>query len=294
MITLHSQQTLDRAAWNQMIDESVNYSLFGQSWLLDAGFGNWHALILDDYTAGLVLPIKKKWGISYAYNPLFIRECGVFSRKTMLPQVFQKFIDAIPRTLFSVDLFLNNTLYNPSFTQKVFQTLSLEQPVEVLRKNYNENTRRNIRKAEKQQLEIVYGTHASTVTTLFLKNKLPEIKELKPSDEIILRRMLQAAIDRNQGFTASVMKGEECLASAGFIYHKDTLLYFKGSVTDTGRQAGAMHFLMDQVFEKFATAFKVFDFGGSNQPEVARFYKGFGGTDNVYYRYQKNCFFKFH
>lgn len=290
MITLHSQQTLDRAAWDQMIDASVNHSMFGQSWLLDAACINWHALVLDDYTSGLVLPIKKKWGIRYAYNPLFIRECGVFSRNYLLPEVFQKFIDAIPRTLFSVDLFLNETSGSPAFTQRVFQTLSLQYPVNVLRKNYNENTRRNIRKAEKQELVLLYGTDALVVTTMFLKNKLPEIKELTPSDEMILRQMLQAAIDRNQGFTVSVMKGEECLASAGFMHFKDTLLYFKGSVTDIGRQVGAMHFLMDQVLEKYATKFKVFDFGGSNQPEVARFYKGFGGVDNVYYRYKRICF----
>jgi hypothetical protein len=290
MISLHSQQTLDRAAWDEMIEESHNYSLFGQSWLWDAACANWHALVLDDYMAGLVLPIKKKWGIQYAYNPLFIRECGVYSRKKISPEIIQKFINAIPRKLFSIDLFLNETSGNSTFTQRVFQTLSLQHPIETLRKNYNENTRRNIRKAEKDDVLLSYGTNAATVTFMFLKYKLPEIKELKSSDEIMLRQMLQTAINRNQGFTASVMKGDECLASAGFIHHKDTLLYFKGSVSDTGRQVGAMHFLMDQVLEKYATKFKVFDFGGSNQPEVARFYKGLGGIDNVYYRYHKNRF----
>lgn len=288
MIVLHTQQSVDRSAWDQMINESVNQSLFGQSWLLDIACNNWHALVLDNYAAGFVLPIKKKFGIRYAYNPLFIRECGVFSRNYLLPEVFEKFIKAIPRTLFSIDLFLNNTLGNGLFTPRVFQTLSLEQPIETLRKNYNENTRRNIRKAEKQQFELVYGTDASVVTTMFLKNKLSEIKELNSSDETMLREMLQAAIDRNQGFTALVLKGEEIMASAGFMIHKQTLLYFKGSVTDIGRKLGAMHFLMDQVLDKFATKFKVFDFGGSNQTNVARFYKGFGGEDNVYYRYKKN------
>lgn len=288
MIVLHTQQSVDRSAWDQMIDESVNQSLFGQSWLLDIACSNWHALVLDDYEAGFVLPIKKRFGIRYAYNPLFIRECGVFSRNYLLPEVFEKFIKAIPRTIFSIDLFLNKTLGNGLFTPRGFQTLSLEQPIETIRKNYNENTRRNIRKAENQQFELVYGTDASVVTTMFLKNKLSEIKELNSSDETTLREMLQAAIDRNQGFTALVLKGEEIMASAGFMFHKQTLLYFKGSVTDIGRKLGAMHFLMDQVLDRYATKFKVFDFGGSNQSNVARFYRGFGGEDNVYYRYKKN------
>lgn len=290
MITLHSQQTLDRAAWNQMIDDSVNQSMFGQSWLLDAACMNWHALVLDDYTAGLVLPIKKKWGIRYAFNPLFIRECGVFSRKPLLPEVFQQFVQAVPRSLFSVDLFLNETSGSTAFSQRVYQVLALDQPMAVIRKNYNENTRRNIRKAEKQHVMLTYGTDAAAVTTMFLENKLPEIKELKPTDEFMLRQMLQAAIDINQGFTVCAMKENECLASAGFIHFKDTLLYFKGSVTDAGRQTGAMHFLMDQVFEKFAGLYRIFDFGGSNQPEVARFYMGLGGIDKVYYRFKKSLF----
>jgi hypothetical protein len=288
MITLHSQQTLNREAWDRLIDEAVNDSLFGQSWLLDEACNGWYALVLNDYEAALVLPIKKKWGIKYAYNPLFIRECGVFSRIPLKPDVLQQFINAIPRRVYAVDLFINETTGDSNFTKRVYQTLQLNQPIEYLRKNYNENTRRNIRKAEKLGLDLIYGTNAAKVTSMFLKNKLPEIKELKPSDEIILRNMLQAAIDRNQGFTLSVLKDSECLASAGFIHHKDTLLYFKGSVTDAGRQAGAMHLLMDQVLEKYTSKFKIFDFGGSNQPEVARFYNGLGGTDRVYYRYRKN------
>ncbi len=290
MITLHSQQTLNRKAWDYLIDVAVQDSLFGQSWLLDVACNEWQALVLNDYEAALVLPIKNKWGIKYAYNPLFIRECGVFSRTPFNPEVLQQFINAIPRNIFSVDLFFNETTKSSSFTQRVYQTLSLNQPIEYLRKNYNENTRRNIRKAQKLGLDLIYGTNAAEITSMFLKNKLSEIKELKPSDEIILRNVLQAAIDRNQGFTLSVLKGGECLASAGFIHHKDTLLYFKGSVTHAGRQAGAMHLLMDQVLEKYTSKFKLFDFGGSNQPEVARFYKGFGGIDRVYYRYQKKLF----
>lgn len=287
MITLHSQQTINREAWDQLIDEAVSDSLFGQSWFLDEACNGWHALVLNDYEAALVLPIKKKWRIKYAFNPLFIRQCGVFSRIPLKPNVLQQFINAIPRNVFSVDLFLNETTGGSNFTQRVYQTLLLNQPIEYLRKNYNENTRRNIRKAEKLSLDLIYGTNAAEITSMFLKNKLPEIKELKPSDEIILRNMLQGAINRNQGFTLSVLKDGECLASAGFIHHKDTLLYFKGSVTDAGRQAGAMHLLMDQVLEKYTSKFKIFDFGGSNQPEVARFYKGLGGTDRVYYRYRK-------
>lgn len=290
MITLHTQQTLNREAWDRLIDDAVNDSLFGQSWLLDEACNGWHALVLNDYEAAVVLPIKKKWGIKYAYNPLFIRECGVFSRIPLTPDILQQFINSIPQNVFSVDLFFNETTSGSNFTQRVYQTLLLNQPIEYLRKNYNENTRRNIRKAEKLGLDLVYGSNAAEVTAMFLKYKLPEIKELNPSDEIILRNMLQVAIDRNQGFTALMMKGDECLASAGFMYHKNTLLYFKGSVTDAGRQAGAMHLLMDHVLEKYTSKFKVFDFGGSNQPEVARFYKGLGGTDRAYFRYRKKLF----
>ncbi|MCX7744343.1 MAG: GNAT family N-acetyltransferase [Flavobacteriales bacterium] len=292
MISLQSQQTLNRIAWDQLIDEALNDSLFGQSWLLDLACKNWQALVLNDYEAALVLPINKKWGIKYAYNPLFIRECGIFSRTPLKRDVLQQFIHAIPRAIFSVDLFLNDSAGSSLFSQRVYQTLVLNQPIEHLRKNYNENTRRNIRKAEKFNVELVFGTNAAEVTSMFLKNKLPEIKELKPADEVMLRQMLQAAIDRNQGFTALVIKEDECLASAGFIHHKDTLLFFKGSVTETGRKIGAMHFLMDQVLEKYTSKFNIFDFGGSNQPEVSRFYKGFGGIDQVYYRYRRNLFGK--
>ena len=55
-----------------------------------------------------------------------------------------------------------------------------------------------------------------------------------------------------------------------------------------GRENRAMFFIIDKFIEEHAQTHLTFDFDGSNDPNLARFYKGFGSTEIKYPRLEIN------
>jgi hypothetical protein len=55
-----------------------------------------------------------------------------------------------------------------------------------------------------------------------------------------------------------------------------------------GKDAGAMPYLIDQFLRRVAGQTMIFDFEGSNNNELARFYQGFGAQEINYYSLQLN------
>ena len=49
-----------------------------------------------------------------------------------------------------------------------------------------------------------------------------------------------------------------------------------------GKELGGMPFLIDEIIKENSPGFRILDFEGSNDPNLARFYKGFGAVKSVY------------
>ena len=64
---------------------------------------------------------------------------------------------------------------------------------------------------------------------------------------------------------------------------------FSGS-DDTAKETAAMTFLIDSVIKEFSPSQLVLDFEGSNDPDLARFYKGFGAKEIEYNSLEINRF----
>jgi hypothetical protein len=49
-------------------------------WHLDRTAVVWDALVWGDYEFVMPLPVRKKWGIQYVYQPLFCQQLGIFPK----------------------------------------------------------------------------------------------------------------------------------------------------------------------------------------------------------------------
>src|SRR5258708_15662853 len=74
------RQEIDIASWDACIQQSANRLLYGFHYYLDElTGGQWDALVLGDYQAGMPLTWRRKYGISYLAQPPFSQQKGIFS-----------------------------------------------------------------------------------------------------------------------------------------------------------------------------------------------------------------------
>src|SRR5215469_6589394 len=72
------RKEIDIAKWDACISLSPAGLLYSRSFFLDAiTGGNWDALVLDDYSAIMPLPKKKKFGFAYSYFPPLAGQLGI-------------------------------------------------------------------------------------------------------------------------------------------------------------------------------------------------------------------------
>ena len=78
-----------------------------------------------------------------------------------------------------------------------------------------------------------------------------------------------------------------CAGIVFFKSHKKAVWLFSGA-TPEARENGAMAMLVDSFIRENASKEMVLDFEGSSDPNLARFYQGFGSEECVFLQIRKN------
>lgn len=296
MIRYFNSAEIDKKKWDACIRMSSQPCIFVYSWYLDAVCANWGALILNDYEIVFPFAFNQKWGISYIYQPFFTRYFGFYSSGDYPAEIKKQFLTAIPASFKDVKLCLNSSEQevpgNFVKEQRPYQALELNSPYAELKKNFSENTKRNIKKAVKAKLEIRYRISPQIVVKLFRETKGDELNTFNEMDYKRLSVLMKNCLDNNCGETIAVYEEENLSAAAFFMYSDERFVFLKSGVSDKGKATGAMHFLVDAFIQKYAGEKKILDFGGSSVESVARFYKSFGALDCVYLQIEKRGIFK--
>ncbi len=293
MITYKEHKHIDLQKWDTCIANSSNSSVFVTSWYLNAVCPNWSALVLNDYEAVFPLAENSKLGIPYLYQPLFTRYLGVYSSGEISEKLVADFFDAIPPTYKYIEFSLheNNPFHITDFEKKerLFQVLEMACSYEDLIKGFKGDAKRNIKKAEKNELHVTNEITPKQVVDLFKNNKGRELKGLNESDYKSLTNLMSAALDNYSGFMVGIKNQENTLVAAGFfITHKNRILFLKGSANAEGKNTGAMYLVLNHVFKTYSNSYHLFDFGGSSVETVASFNHNFGAKDCVYLQVKRN------
>lgn len=293
MIQYTEHSHIDFKKWDSCISKSTNSSVFVTSWYLNAACPNWSALILNDYEAVFPLAGNSKLGLPYLYQPLFTRYLGVYTCGEISEKLVNDFFEAIPPSFKYIEFSLheNNPFNKADFEKKerLFQILELSRSYENLQNEFKGDAKRNIKKAEKNQLTVTNEVSPQQVVDLFKNNKGKELKGLNNADYELLTNLMTAALDHNSGFLVGVKNQENMLVAAGFfITHNNRILFLKGSANAEGKSTGAMYLVLNHVFKTYSNSYKLFDFGGSSVETVASFNHNFGAKDCVYLQVKRN------
>ena len=291
MIQYLVNNQIDKTKWDATIAECGN--IYAYSWYLDIVHPNWEALVEDDYQAVMPLTGGKKFGVNYLYQPYFVQQLGVFSKSQMSAETTDAFLKAIPAKYRFAEIRLNESntfgegVQGVEYHRNVL--LDLNQDYETIHSNYHTNTKRNLAKAESNNLQLVTSVIPYHVVALFRDNRGALLDKWGNAEYGVLTRLAQVAQQRDAAFMLGVNeKGIGQLICAGiFMKTNNRITFLFSGLTVEGKQRQAMTYLLDQVIQKYSSQPITFDFEGSDDENLARFYLGFGGEEKKYPSY---CF----
>ncbi len=292
-IKYYQHSEIDKIKWDKCIAKSFNGIIYAYSWYLDIVSENWDALIEDDYKAVFPLTQRKKYNVFYLYPPFFTQQLGVFSVNKLQEDKVENFIKSIPAKYRFIEINLNK--YNKVNSNEYHlipnktHELDLINSYQQLYGMFSTNTKRNIKKAIKNNLTFQKNTSPDEIIRLFRNNRGKDIDTLSEKDYNHLKHLINLLVLKNRAevWSAYNSKGDLC---AGVFYatsNNKTIFLFSGR-NEEAKENGAIPFLINQFIFENSQKNLTLDFAGSNDSNLARFYKSFGSKECFYYQLKIN------
>lgn len=293
MIRYLSHEQIDKHRWDNCISNSFNGIIYAYSWYLDIVCPSWEALVENDYERVFPLSPGRKAGINYLFQPFFTQQLGVFSRNKLSEENIKDFINSIPAKFKFVEINLN-TFNKPDaakfhLVQNLTHELDLIPSYENIHHHFSDNIKRNVRQAINAGLTISPATPADAIIKIFRQNKGKEIETLKEKEYFILKKIISQCLYKKIAHVWGVNTKEGNLCAGAIFVESNRKVIFLFSATNAEARAnGAMSFLIDSFIRENSQRNLTLDFEGSNNLNLARFYKSFGAKECIFYMYKKN------
>ena len=275
---------IDKKRWNDILDASPGSPVYACSWYLDIVTDSWDALIWGDYEHVMPVPFRKKWGITYVYPPFFTQQLGIFPEAPLYIQ--QEFASHLARSFRHISYQASGTV-NPDgfpgfhFSKRRNRCLLLRAGYESVAKNYSENTRRNLAKADKNQIGVIGSRDIPGY--LGMKERSLRIK-VSAETFHILRKLMEHTLKNGTGHISLALKPDgEITAGAFYITYLNMCYYLNAFSTIAGMNTASAFEVVDQIVRKYAGTGITLDFEGSEVDGIDRFYRGFGANESFYY-----------
>lgn len=281
---------IDSGKWESCIENAANSRFYVNIWHLDRTAILWDALVYGDYEFVMPVPVRKKFGFSYVYQPLFCQQLGIFPNPSN--SVAELFYQTLFKKFRYSDLHLNSR--NPSvinsekieFLPRQNFLLDLKYNYKSLAKCFSTNTKRNVAKAAEYNLQYIAGIALDEYLAFKQANLMDKVskKDIEKLKSII-------AFGQYKGFGEIVgvySEENELCAAVYFCKWKNRVIYLNAASNSLGKNLRAMYFLVDNFIKINAEQDLILDFEGSMIPGVARFYSGFGATAETYFHLKFN------
>lgn len=293
MISCITHKEIDKNKWDDCIAGSSTPIVYATSWFLDIVSPGWDALVMNDYETVFPLTHNRKYGFSYLRQPFFCQQLGIFSTGEVTEATAERFFKSIPERFRLTDVNLNTSITSPppgyDGRKNLNLELSLQNSWSEISANFSDNAKRNILKAGNAGLHLVQLTEAESLITIFRENKGKELKPLPESAWQMLRQIITESLQNGMGQLWGVQSSEKKLcAGAFFIIYGKRVVFLFSAINSPGRESGAMFFLISEFIKRNAGSDLVLDFEGSNDENLARFYKGFSSVEKHYLSIWKN------
>lgn len=286
-------EEIDKQKWDSTIKNAVNRLPYAFSFYLDICSPSWDALIIDNYKFVMPLTVNKKYFVARLLQPSLSQQLGIFSNEDASAEIIKLFMDFLQKKYLSVNICLNyrNTeaalKTDLKFTQKITHHLPLFGNYDQIKKKYSTRRIRDLKKAEKNKLEVFVDNDIGAYMKFFEKTSA----NLMPDKHDFLRRLLYSLLQKGmlKIYTAFDQHNMP-LSSLVFIIDTKLIVNILVSNTDEGKRSGANTLILDRFIKEHSSSEKILDFEGSVIESIAEFFKSFNAKEILYLQYQKNSF----
>jgi hypothetical protein len=275
---------IDTIQWDRCIAGATNGLIYGYSWYLDHMAHNWDALVWNNYQAVMPLPFKKKWGIRYVTTPPFVQRLAVFGNEVPA-QVIQAFYQEAGRRFSYIDLMTAEAMDEKNWQSTVRQNLviDLSPGYEAISAGYTDECKSNIRKSVQRGCRFTTSIDIEQVIRLY-RDMYGQYYSGDAYQR--LSQLAQAALLKKCLIIAGVAGQTGKIIQGALLFNIDQRIYYMlAAPTADGRKARATYYFIDQVIRRYAGQPLLFDFEGSDIPDVAAFYNRFGPARELYYHH---------
>lgn len=262
----------------------ANSLIYAHADYLDFMCPGWCALIDDDHQYFMPVPLKRKFGIAYAYQPLLIEQLGIFSSQSISNEITKLFLDRVVRMCSSVSLYLNYANPVAGARPRANFVIDLNAPFDAIQKRFKKNV-------VKKPLTLSLKFEESTPDELFSayrKITLPKVPHL--NEQILSQFELLCAVlfNANKAFVRKVVSPAGQTQAIGIFLSDGRRIYKLMSATGhEGRSSHANVLMIYEVIREYAGKNLLFDFCGSEVPGVQSFIlEKFHAVNQPYYHFE--------
>jgi hypothetical protein len=226
-------------------------------------------LVLNDYEAVMPLPWRKKWGLRYVYHAPFLQRLGIYGNNVTADAV-----NAFYNMATCKFPFINFTISPPAPTtsarlkKRTNFIVDLNKSYAKIEAAYTDECRANITKARKRGCTFTDNLPAELVIELY--REVYGHLQVRNSSETFLR-MLRLLAEANRRRTVRLCGVSDALGKVVFgaaVFMDARRLYY--------------------FLKSYAGNPMLFDFEGSDLPNVAAFYQKFAPETEHYFQITAN------
>ena len=276
------RKNLDLEKYSKAIQQALNYRIYAEYWYLDILTGNkWECWIRGDYEVVMPVPLQFKFGFKFVLQPTYCQQLGVFYKEEIPEKLFREFEKILHKYHVRSYCFNeeNTEKYNPTGKKKVNYVLDLGSSYEEIKKSASKSSKWNAKQFEKSGLGINSNIDLKTI---LLKKRESNTFQLREKTRLKLSELLQTLSKRNLLLTKAVYQENEVVAFACFIHSKNRIIYINSTSDQKGRKVCAPTGLLNDIIREYSKQPVLLDFEGSTNPNLASFFKGFGGEAKQY------------
>ncbi|MFC4262069.1 hypothetical protein ACFOWM_04210 [Ferruginibacter yonginensis] len=288
MLQLIQHQHIDFVKWDNCVKNAHNSLLYVHSFYLNIASNNqWHALVLNDYEAVMPLIYRKKYGISYLYQPAFLQQTGIYSAVQLSKTDQQNFINKAIGLYKFIEININynneiSSIEHLYIAQKNNFIIDLQQGYSVIKKNFNTIFNKNIKAANNKQLQYQECNDADAVIDLYEQLYANRVTSFKKSDFDFIKKIAAHAALHYQLIIRTVTYQNNTVAAALLLKDDYRLYNIISCITAQGKKLCANHFLYNALIKEFEGQPLILDLEGSDVKGIAAFYQSMGAINQPY------------
>lgn len=262
---------------------SETKALFEQLWFIALLSDNKVKIFINgDYETVLFVPYRSKFGVKYAFMPVFLQKLSFQGRNSGRDLIVKELIKTIRFGEISFSISPEEKFFDHCKSRKNL-TLDLNKPYDDIRSKFSEHHKRNCNKARK--LRVSESSDLTGLISIYKSEKRNTLRG-KQLNEFIgnLLKLEKYEVIKKSSIILNAFDENRLVASIFFLNFNGVLYYILGSSIKSDKAVSqyGLYRLFDHLINLYSNQGLILDFEGSDVPGIARFFRGFGGSESEY------------